>query len=605
MKTLRSLTVAAATILCALGAAGAAGAQPNTPLGYHGGPVLKTFTIYPLYYGSWSAADVTAHQSYLTGLAAYLSGQDAPANTYQMLYQYGVTKATVGSSKTVGMNTADCSTLKSTPPMLSRSCIVNIIKKYLPGYYSSTALIIVFPATGITLAECTGCGFHGSQSASSFWAVVPRDAGVAAPYAVWSSSSAGVGSVPPDPGPFQLVTAHEVFEAAADPAIKDDGTPTGWDEAVDNCGTFIQLSFGWIPGVVDNTQGGTCSATGYTGAGRAYVWADQPTSLSYTPNLSFQFNSSAVSTTIVNTIARTDVGAYTVMLPKLSAKAGTVHVTAYGEGSAFCKVAGWNPSGSAQQVDVRCFSGGSSRFPLSAGTPVDSQFTVTSTYVGSSARPMAFLWADQPTAASYTPNPPYQFNSSGKLNTMVRTGVGAYTALLPNLGASGGHVQVTANGTGSERCKVAGWYPTGSAQQVNVRCFTSAGSAVDTRFTMTYVSGLDLLGSPCCSGTDSAYVWANQPTSSFYTPSLAYQFNNNTGATNTVTRSGVGAYAVQLPYESLSYGDVQVTAYGSGSEHCKVASWSPSGGVQVRCFNSMGSPVDTSFDMAFLRSYLR
>src|SRR5207302_517489 len=63
----------------------------------------------------------------------------------------------------------------------------------------------------------------------------------------------------------------------------------------------------------------------------------------------------------------------------------------------------------------------------------------------------AVIEADQPISPSYTPSSWYQFNSSGATNTVVRTGVGAYTALLPNLGAYTGHVQVTAYGTGSER----------------------------------------------------------------------------------------------------------------------------------------------------------
>jgi hypothetical protein len=131
---------------------------------------------------------------------------------------------------------------------------------------------------------------------------------------------------------------------------------------------------------------------------------------------------------------------------------------------------------------------------------------------------------------------------------------------------------------------------------------------VDTRFTLTYVSGISLVGGPCSTdelGTCSAYVWANQPTSPSYTPSLAYQFNN-TGATNTITRSEaeVGVYWVQFPYQSLDDGDVQVTAYGSGSEYCKVVYWTPGTGVQVRCFSSNGTPVDTYFDVTFLFSFL-
>ena len=71
-----------------------------------------------------------------------------------------------------------------------------------------------------------------------------------------------------------------------------------------------------------------------------------------------------------------------------------------------------------------------------------------------------------------------------------------------------------------------------------------------------------------------AYLWANQPTSPSYTPALSCQFND-TGATNMITRSGVGAYGVQLSYQNLNSGDVQVIPYGTGAASCKVTYWTP------------------------------
>jgi hypothetical protein len=96
---------------------------------------------------------------------------------------------------------------------------------------------------------------------------------------------------------------------------------------------------------------------------------------------------------------------------------------------------------------------------------------------------------------------------------------------------------------------------------------------------------------------------ANQPTSPSYTPILAYQFND-ARATNTITRSGLGIYKVQFPFMSLDRGHVQVTAHGGGPQYCKVASWTPGAGVEVRCFGSSGLPEDTFFDVTFLESYL-
>ena len=78
-------------------------ANAQNPLQYHGGPVLSSFTIYPLYYGNWQAADITAEQSYLNDLASYISGVNAPAGQQPMLKQYGVNQVSVAAYATSGI----------------------------------------------------------------------------------------------------------------------------------------------------------------------------------------------------------------------------------------------------------------------------------------------------------------------------------------------------------------------------------------------------------------------------------------------------------------------------------------------------------------------
>ena len=327
-----------------------------------------------------------------------------------------------------------------------------------------------------------------------------------------------------------------------------------------------------------------------------YVWGDQPTAASYTPSFAYQFN----STNNLNTIAHgADPGAYRITFPGLgTAGGGTVHVTSYGGATEQCKVSSWWPSGSNLLVDVRCFNLG--------GTPADSRFTATYTSKPSGSTPMGYVWNDRLscgwTGCSYTPSAGYQFNSAGASNTITWNSTGDYAVRLPFLAAPSGHVQVTAYGGGSERCKVVGWGPTGADQLVNVRCFNSTGGLTDSLFTVTYVKGASIVGSaPYVFG--HAYVWADQPTSLSYTPNTAYQFNS-TYQFNKVTRRNLGQYAITLPSQNLSWGDVQVTAYGSGAEFCKVSYWTPSDGVIVNCFNASGSPTDTKFDAAFLFSEL-
>lgn len=105
---------------------------------------------------------------------------------------------------------------------------------------------------------------------------------------------------------------------------------------------------------------------------------------------------------------------------------------------------------------------------------------------------------------------------------------------------------------------------------------------------------------PPCPPEKLAYAWANQPNTGTYTPAPQYSYNS-AGGPITVTRSGQGAYAVKftgLGGNGLAGGNVQVTPYGPGREHCKVLNWSSGGAdfiAHVRCFNSIGVPDDTRF----------
>jgi hypothetical protein len=214
----------------------------DVPLQYHGGPVLETFTIYPLYYGGWTDSEVDTWQDYLENLAAYMSGTNAPAFEQPMMRQYGVNHVKVAAAVRASPDA------KAGKNALTRKQLLDIIEanqdnKNLPGFGSQT-LIMVLPGDGFSVhgAACkTGGGCHSSESTSAFWAVIPKNQEL-------------------------VVVAHEVFEAAADPAV---ATFRAWDEAVDQCDSApnIALSaFGGmqIPPATDNTAGGACSITGYT-----------------------------------------------------------------------------------------------------------------------------------------------------------------------------------------------------------------------------------------------------------------------------------------------------------------------------------------------------
>ncbi|GGS51727.1 hypothetical protein [Actinokineospora fastidiosa] len=224
------------------------------------------------------------------------------------------------------------------------------------------------------------------------------------------------------------------------------------------------------------------------------------------------------------------------------------------------------------------------------------------------ARGAGYVWADQPTAASYTPSAGYQMNSTGPAvrNTIRRAGTGVYEVRFTALGVTGGIAHATAYGTGTNHCKVSGWHVSGSDQLVTVRCFTLAGAPADTRFTASYTNRTSWAGFDYGRTYPGAYVWADNPTAADYTPTRTYQYNSE-GFANRVTRLGRGTYKVHLPEIGWEVrgGHAVATAYGSGSERCKVPGFGWDEGsrseitVGVRCFTAAGEPVDTRFTLTF------
>lgn len=103
-------------------------------------------------------------------------------------------------------------------------------------------------------------------------------------------------------------------------------------------------------------------------------------------------------------------------------------------------------------------------------------------------------------------------------------------------------------------------------------------------------------------GTGHGFAWANNTERTRYAPDPTYAFNS-AGGRITITRSGVGTYQVTfagLGGDGTAGGNVQVTAYGAGSETCKVSSWNSGGAdfiVNVRCHDARGRQTDTRYSV--------
>lgn len=335
------------------------------------------------------------------------------------------------------------------------------------------------------------------------------------------------------------------------------------------------------------------SPDGVSASDWAWVVGRHPSTASYTPAPEDRGNSAGG----VNTVAREGEGSYTVTLPGLSNDAGMVQVTALGASSHLCIAEGWGAGVSSIGIDIRCFT--------RAGDPADTPFSlswlaVTGGSGGSDGR-IGYLWADQPAAADYTPSPYYNYDSSNPgvtYSTIHRIGTGRYIVRMPGLGSTHGHVQVVAYGA-TAACRVITWNPEPGAMLIRVTCRDIAGAQVDASFDLTFLKSVGLKG---FSGTRSAYLWADRPTSLSYHPAKAYRFST-AGTAPTVKRAGPGRYSVTLPGMPKG-GAANVTAYGQGKVRCNLSSIRTTRLPQtigVRCYDIAGHLADSRFTLGYLR----
>ena len=136
----------------------------------------------------------------------------------------------------------------------------------------------------------------------------------------------------------------------------------------------------------------------------AFLWANQPTSPSYSPSSSYSYNSMG-GTNIIN---RDTVGLYFAFLPGIHTNGGNPQVTAYGSTAAHCEVVDWYHNRAGVNVVVQCVN--------AAGQPADEYFDLSFAYGVShgdspATTPGGYAWANNAIAAGYKPPLVYQFNN--------------------------------------------------------------------------------------------------------------------------------------------------------------------------------------------------
>lgn len=150
------------------------------------------------------------------------------------------------------------------------------------------------------------------------------------------------------------------------------GLPAGLADGDDDTLGALSCSDGQVP---QASGGGWICGDGGSGGGDglqtpqgglSWIWANNPNSASYTPEVLYRY-----STGSAPTITRSAVGRYEVSHPGVSTGTGGTHqVTAYGGGAATsCKISSW----SNNSVGVECYS-------LATGAYADSMYTILTMY---------------------------------------------------------------------------------------------------------------------------------------------------------------------------------------------------------------------------------
>jgi hypothetical protein len=256
-----------------------------------------------------------------------------------------------------------------------------------------------------------------------------------------------------------------------------------------------------------------------------------------------------------------------------------------------CVVGGWSPEATHTTVWIDCYD--------KNGVPTNTPFIVTARVLYQGQGQFGYLHANQPGLPGYIPTAIAQSNGAqvGPVNAVVRVDEGLWDARLPGLGASGGTVQVAAEGGIGPRCGAVSWKDDGDDKVVRVRCRSMAGDPADEEFILWYAKGQGLASQI---DRKQAYLFAHRPKAASYTPKLRF---STEGGTPTVVRNAKGRWTVTLPTMPKG-GAAHVTPIGDGSVRCNVSSIRKNTLPQkigVRCWNPAGQPANAKFTLAYVR----
>jgi hypothetical protein len=214
-----------------------------------------------------------------------------------------------------------------------------------------------------------------------------------------------------------------------------------------------------------------------------------------------------------------------------------------------------------------------------------------------------YVLATQPNTANYIANNGYQFNSTGGVVEITRTGTGRYTVRFEGMGTPGGMAHVQRYGSlSAAMCTVTSWGQLfgGPDLYVYVRCFTNSGTLSDSKFVAYFTNRSVTEGR-------FGYLWTDHVSGGPYDANAAYSYDS-TGEQITYTHHDVGVYKVYMNAvlgldgtPDLGRGQLQVTAYNTSAVRCTIAIEQDDNPIAltVVCRDAQGDLTDTRFVASF------
>jgi len=181
---------------------------------------------------------------------------------------------------------------------------------------------------------------------------------------------------------------------------------------------------------------------------------------------------------------------------------------------------------------------------------------------------------------------------------MNHAGTGVYQVTFVGLGArisdsNPGVAHATAYDTAGTLCKADLPSIGGSDLIVNISCWSSSGTPLNSRFTLALFPPRDPLAG------SNGFAYDGSPTAASYSPG-GYSYNSS-GQPISINRSATGLYsATFLSFlKGPNRGSMLVSALAANPGRCNAEGWLNGGGIDwtgnVDCYDAAGNPADDSY----------